>query len=250
MKAEPEACSREKSRKVRSIIREYILKEVEKREYELPDSCELDPENDMQLPQEEEKHFVSVREWRCGKCGKRFKSEEFLDKHLYRKHKDMVSEDRTVCLADLCEIFDCDSVLPNLGGANTLASLRSTCDAKKMKRLQHRCQAMLSKCFPPEQSNDAHFLQGYYDALFCSRFSCDPAKLAPQLLVPTDKDDSDEEVGLSTVLKIIAVVILFIFFLFWCVAYLDLQSNVDLQGAGTLSGFFRKKSRYAKTKDF
>ena len=47
--------------------------------------------------------------WTCGYCGKQFKNEYYLDMHLENAHMDQIQPNRTVCLADYCEIFDvCD----------------------------------------------------------------------------------------------------------------------------------------------
>jgi hypothetical protein len=46
----------------------------------------LDPELDRHLQHEEKKIVNNAVEWKCGYCGKTFKSEDFLDKHLFRRH--------------------------------------------------------------------------------------------------------------------------------------------------------------------
>jgi rubredoxin len=52
---------------------------------------------------------VTQRQWRCGLCGKVFKSEQYIDAHLVRRHTDSLPAAGGTCLAEYCDILRCPS---------------------------------------------------------------------------------------------------------------------------------------------
>lgn len=217
MKAPLESCSRDKSRKVRTILRELVLSQLGS-EFELPDDCPLDPELDSQLPHEELKRSMAGTDWGCGACGKHFRSEEFVDKHMFRKHPELIDQDRTVCLADMCDVFLCDELATRfkrqkfdddendddsgISDDQLVQQIaKSKCDELKMKSLKHRCQALVTRCFPPDMNPEAHRLSNLFSHQLCSHFSCDFKGKRPIDLIGKngkrkvdDKDDSGSRI--------------------------------------------------------
>lgn len=103
------SCDRTRSKEARQALRRILWDSAEARKFELPHDCPLLPDADVLQWQEATKRPVSSSHWRCGLCGKNFRSEFFLDKHLARKHATAGGEEaltsvrvEKVCLADFC----------------------------------------------------------------------------------------------------------------------------------------------------
>eukprot|EP00299_Pterocystis_sp_00344_P017293 c8669_g1_i2.p1 GENE.c8669_g1_i2~~c8669_g1_i2.p1 ORF type:complete len:262 (+),score=66.04 c8669_g1_i2:48-833(+) len=238
MNAPPDLCNREKSRTVRNIVRQLVLNEVDS-EFDLPDDCPLDPEQDMYLEHEEHKHTVLTNDWKCGYCGKHFKSESFLDKHLHRKHADTIDKERTVCLADLCDVFVCDNKYDQRGSD----LLKPSCDQNAMKRMNHKCLALIHRCFPPEMSVESHRLSTLLGNRICSHFSCDYKGLSPMQALQEREEPSYQ----SRFLFVITIVFGFVFGVFACAMllyYREITPSSDLQF------LFGKRHRLSKVKGF
>ena len=116
-------CSRDLSRRVRSIIKEQIVPFLTGDPDLLPTACQLNPVNDAFLYQESNKTEVQKGDWKCSYCNKvkkcplalpdihemfsarnltyskiivhykpqRFKSELYIDRHMHNKHADHLS---------------------------------------------------------------------------------------------------------------------------------------------------------------
>lgn len=104
-----ETCDRTRSKEARQALRRIFWNVAEARNFDLPHDCPLVPAADVLQWQETTKRPISSSHWRCGLCGKNFRSEFFLDKHLARKHAAAGAEEELtgvnvekVCLADFC----------------------------------------------------------------------------------------------------------------------------------------------------
>jgi hypothetical protein len=93
-------CSRDQSRLMRKV-RQELLRQVSTSsglrkisEEMLPASCPLHPAHDLYADQEEHKRESSVREWKCGYCGKIFRFEYYLDRHMTCMHADKLNVSR------------------------------------------------------------------------------------------------------------------------------------------------------------
>jgi hypothetical protein len=189
-----EACDRTRSNEARSGLRSILWEPVTATNALLPENCPLAPAVDVLLWQEKTKKRISSTHWRCGLCGKTFRSEYFLDKHLARKHPTAGPEESSadygvqkVCLADLCGIS-----VPCLPTGNvrippvsavlvrqedfalasgessrhanpeTITSVtpRICTDAVEHMAAKHSCFEMIEKCITPEtHSSEAELVR-------------------------------------------------------------------------------------------
>ncbi|KAJ9505465.1 hypothetical protein QJQ45_024798, partial [Haematococcus lacustris] len=130
-------CDRERSREARDIITkagfarlvadlhtstlvepypsvQYVFPQLGNKVKQLPAGCPLLPSVDVDvlLAHEQHKARKNAKHMKCQYCGKMFKSELFIDRHMQRKHVDQVPEATLqtahICLADLCDVLHCD----------------------------------------------------------------------------------------------------------------------------------------------
>lgn len=128
-------CSRELSRRARAAVESKLLAPFGLVAADLPESCPLHPASDLYLYQESQKTEVRSTLWKCGLCGKHFKSEVrvcllwghgahatrppakrshrappqyYLDRHLERHHDDAYLDGATYCPAALCDVIGCE----------------------------------------------------------------------------------------------------------------------------------------------
>lgn len=132
-------CSRELSRTVKSYINMNMFEVQDFDKYSVPLSCPIHPLADPYYNQEKNWMRVSVREYQCMFCKKKFKSLYYMDRHMDNKHKDMLVEsENTYCLAELCQIFGCkpDDLESHKKGFNNLQVCRRK-DIDNAKKLCH-----------------------------------------------------------------------------------------------------------------
>lgn len=94
------------------LVRSFLVKDVYPRlpfdAALLPDSCQLNPKLDRYRWQEGNKTEVSRGDHKCMLCGKHFRTEFYLDKHMHLAHGSALQGGvGAVCLGDLCPIFGC-----------------------------------------------------------------------------------------------------------------------------------------------
>lgn len=90
-------CDRTRSAEARASLRAVAWS----RGLLLGRECLLSPARDILSASEAAKEALSASLWRCRVCGKQFLTEEFLDRHLARRHPQLrLSGD--LCLARLC----------------------------------------------------------------------------------------------------------------------------------------------------
>jgi len=168
-------CSRSLARRGRALVERDVFQrlhpEFKAMEW-LPRSCPLWPGNDVLLEQEMHKEKLSrgsSHDWHCKICGKKFRSEFFLDRHLDHKHThgghrtDGNDTTNTMhCPAENCALFGgCfggplthrfDSAEEDDAVMRTMQSwLRShACSTADMPKVRQKCRSVLSQCFPRE----------------------------------------------------------------------------------------------------
>uniref|UniRef100_A0A7S3LTN8 C2H2-type domain-containing protein n=1 Tax=Palpitomonas bilix TaxID=652834 RepID=A0A7S3LTN8_9EUKA len=132
----------------------------------VPAECPLHPLKDMFRAQEDVKHELHNGHYRCDVCGKVFRSGYHMDKHLQNRHRSIISESKSVCLADYCYMFGCD--------------VRSSgrCNEKEVERKRLACQNVIHRCVPHSEEDHHHdkFFMSTHDELvrmFCETISCD-----------------------------------------------------------------------------
>ncbi len=82
-----EKCSRKASREVRKLVYSSdIIQFGATHEH-----CRFKAKNDLFYDQEIHKQRITRIDWKCKYCGKHFKSEHYIDKHMWLKHSDSLS---------------------------------------------------------------------------------------------------------------------------------------------------------------
>ena len=87
-------CARMQSRQARKIIATRVVAVAKKHGYELPAGCPLHSNNDCYLEQEAHKRELRKNVWKCEHCGKQFRTEFYIDRHMDNKHADKLNEVR------------------------------------------------------------------------------------------------------------------------------------------------------------
>ncbi|KAK3272027.1 hypothetical protein CYMTET_19651 [Cymbomonas tetramitiformis] len=163
-------CSRDKSRRVRAILDEYLLPYVESQPGEMSSQCPLKPEKDIYKLQESYKKEIRRSQWKCTKCDKVFRSEAYLDKHFENRHdEDLTEITADVCLAEYCDVVHCD----HDHSMHEKVEHVHHCKQAVMDRRHHHCEAIAHKCFPPEGDPDVARLHEFFIRQFCDGHTCD-----------------------------------------------------------------------------
>lgn len=157
-------CDRTRSKEARYALKRLVWTPLQKLGVEFAHDCHLSQRSDILDAQEAQKVRHSDYLWECLLCGKKFKSEHYLDKHLARNHAAYRHEVGTTCFAELCGVvIPCipttrellppvsSALLAGSSGAaagEMHADVKSFCmdDAQKRRRLQS-CTAVLHRCF-------------------------------------------------------------------------------------------------------
>jgi hypothetical protein len=231
---QPESCSRDLSRQVRSFINEEVFPLLQVEPVELPKSCQLHPSLDPYLQQEKNKEFIQKNEWKCSYCNKRFKSEFYTDRHMQIKHSEFLSNNgSSLCLADLCPIFGCSSVPTILYSDkkyNAIHEVRheyhntrkedkkssknnfnlvKSCTSADVEKSKHKCEVMMKKCF--SESVSGIELQKTFQQEICDKLHCEDGVLKGSMI-----DHNQPEVIFNVWIfqLIIAVIVLGVVFFY------------------------------------
>lgn len=195
-------CHMEDSMYVRRVLINHIYPKYEKYKVRMPWKCPFVKTRDMYRIIEDNRvntgHHI-----KCDLCGKSFYNDNFFNLHINRKHNS--SYDRglgSVCLADYCDIFRC-GVHRNVqtNDANT------NCKAKEMRKLQRKCEKLMSKCLPTLMAHDV------YDTIsdvVCAPLTCEKYHIPVGELTVA-------RIFLYTVVSVFSAV----FFLMFCCAFID-----------------------------
>lgn len=168
------ACSRERSRHARAVLDEFFYPVVKAARYKLDAKCPISQVRDMYYEHETHKEPVkySKHYWRSLYSGKVFKSEYYVDKHMERRHGDKIPPEADVCLADHCDLLQCDrhhSYLKNERKKHIW------CDEEFLVEIQGKCRQVLSDCFPEDISpthDRAKKLSVYFNKYYCDQLTC------------------------------------------------------------------------------
>lgn len=178
-------CSRRHSRFVREYFARALLPIYQKYDLPVPDRCPFSPLHDIYHNQENNKSKLDTFKWKCEMCGKFFTSEEYLDKHLERKHNDTLQKHKySVCLANHCRIFRCDVLMKPI-------SVVPKCYEGSIVNLQNRCIHYLDQCIPGGLSYDiknkltAELRENLCSYLTCGKYYEQPGYMSkgPSFLV-------------------------------------------------------------------
>ena len=196
-----EPCDRGLSRQVRSFIQKEVYPKLSIAPNELPSTCQLHPEQDMYADHENHKHEETRMDWKCSYCGKHFKTEFYLDKHMHNMHKDKIVEGAgNMCLASLCPIFGCrDSlsasgaykqhqkyqkratssgkVQPNKLKGEKNFDFDAACTNAEVEKSKYQCEVMIRRCFG---SSDE--LYSYFEEEICEKLHCQDGVLRGSII--------------------------------------------------------------------
>ncbi|CAG9464587.1 unnamed protein product [Pedinophyceae sp. YPF-701] len=167
-----EKCSRQTSGDVRWLLEHYFWPEVGR--YEFPEGCPLNATEDMWKLWDEQKNKVRRTNWRCNLCGKSFRSETYIDKHIANKHPGLLVAGSDACLAELCDVVHCEHVEQATSLSKRFRYRPSIlCNSTVKAERREACEDLARTCFPPQASKEAKRLNAYFQAQFCRAHSCD-----------------------------------------------------------------------------
>jgi len=189
-------CSREDSRHARNVLQQYLFKHLGDSASHLPRDCPLHPALDMFKDQELHKSKKNKDQHKCGYCGKVFKAEPYLDKHMQKKHVDRIPEGATSCLADHCDSLHCEWFKLRHLETSSRAQIRSKraqlgtqCVPFLAALARQSCHELAAKCFPLDTPDRAmrtshhHGLRepfeqhwdaarAFFETYFCEAVTC------------------------------------------------------------------------------
>lgn len=168
-------CDKHAAREARQVVEKVVTKIAGSFGAELASTCPLHPSNDHVLPHEQQKKPVTQWQWRCGVCGKLFKAEHYLDRHLDRKHADLLNATAaSTCLGEYCDILQCPSWVD--GVRRQERERPRPCKAGELEARKHLCQHLMHDCFlaAPHggHSADLHPIFEAMEQHFCAPISC------------------------------------------------------------------------------
>ncbi len=166
-------CDRLLAREARKNIRDLFLKPARKAGLEPSRECPFAPENDKLLPHEDSKAASrkTARMWRCTVCQKHFRTEAFLDKHLQRKHAEMMHSHRHAeCLADHCETARCPSWQATERARHKAAI--EPCRPRELEARRRACSSLVLQCFGAHGRKSKDLVSAL-NASLCEPIACD-----------------------------------------------------------------------------
>ena len=150
----------------------------------LPTTCQINPRLDLYRAQEINKQEVTRGDWKCLYCGKRFRSEFYMDRHMHTMHSDKLDKTATTCLADLCPIFGCEqsgrlASSSSIGLSSSAAQrplstkkefqTNNKCTQADVEKSMYRCEVMAKRCFGLLDSK----LQSHFFNSICGKLHCE-----------------------------------------------------------------------------
>lgn len=167
-------CARRASREARKRLESHVLSPIERWKLDVasPHACAWHPQRDYLADHEMVKSRVHSQEWHCKLCGKRFRSEHFLDLHLDRRHSHELPQPSdtpdAVCLADFCDILRCPSWVEVAHRTDPMA-----CSHAELRERRAHCRETLRGCLPADSSNASALLYERLDQDLCKPLSCE-----------------------------------------------------------------------------
>jgi hypothetical protein len=105
-----------------------------------------------QLPAHTTRASLACLSPQCGVCSKAFLTEEALDKHLGARHGALARPGADVCLADFCDVLQCDVYEASTRGvvsqAHPLPVAARPCGSRELELAKHKCDSVLRLCLP------------------------------------------------------------------------------------------------------
>jgi hypothetical protein len=192
-----ETWSRSRSRLARAALARLLEPALRSARAQLAPACPWRGERDVFAEQERAKVRVHERHWKCALDNKAFYSEETLDAHFGRRHPTRVLPGADVCLADFCDVLQCDALVASHAAAASFAGAghaappaappSKRCSPPALAQAQHRCFELLDVCLPilPGAAAGASLRQSRAHSLVaarhCERLTCEQL---PQLFPP------------------------------------------------------------------
>mmetsp|Transcript_3139 Transcript_3139/g.4857 ORF Transcript_3139/g.4857 Transcript_3139/m.4857 type:complete len:289 (-) Transcript_3139:92-958(-) len=221
-----DSCSRILSRRVRKFIEQDVFTQLSIDPTQLPEDCQLNPVHDMYLDQERHKSRSSTGNYKCHYCGKEFKNEFYMDRHMDNKHPDKILSNTTICLGDLCPIFGCSDQntkyrtyhsrrersmgehVPEEGFAGMV-----TCSDAEVEKYRYKCEVLSRRCFSGllSSSHSSETVADYFNDKICRALHCEKGVMRGLLV---EEEDDEAGVLITVVRWMLGVVILVIALLY------------------------------------
>ena len=166
-------CDRARAREARHIINSHVRPLIRYLQADMLSECPFHADHDFLLPHEEEKQVVAQWQWRCGICGKVFRTEHHLDRHFDRRHSETLQMMGNTCLGDFCDILRCPSWLEAMRMQRPEHGVAHDCNPAELQARRHQCQHIMHDCFAA--SGGAEVLNPVFETMderFCSLLTC------------------------------------------------------------------------------
>jgi len=221
-------CDRAVSRHARQILQQYVFKHMhgKQRVDQLPASCPLAPLNDILLEHEQHKARKNKAQHRCTYCQKVFKNEFYLDQHLQRKHVDTIPHTATSCLAEVCDVLQCDwfslhhqlqtSRMSKKKREEKARAAGAHCMPQAATRTRQLCEEVGNKCFPVQAHTGSQrdlkdpgdhkwdSIHEYWMHYFCAASTCNIDQKNELMLAVVDASTSySRTIGIAVLLIVV-----------------------------------------------
>ena len=164
-------CDRYMSRKLTEHFNNMIYPKLSFDATELPTKCPLNPNYNIFVNQELSKVQENRARWKCEYCGKKFKNEFYLDRHINLKHNDTLNlKDHSGCVSDLCPIFGCSHEDFNSISSSSGSGMQAC--ITEAERMKFRCEKMIRDCFNNIPGDNGHLVADFR-SLICDSLRCD-----------------------------------------------------------------------------
>ena len=180
-----ETCSRGLSRIASELVEKHIVPVLRYYNEEFLESC---PYTSVCYEHKEKtKREIRSDRFRCGLCGKLFKSERHLDQHLDYRHS--TRNHSKYCIADACSHLRCHEMRTTPNSLTSeervrLARARSErCDESAMQSRREICEDIASSCFRSDTLR-VEFMEEYCLSLTCTDTNVALPSLKRKLEIP------------------------------------------------------------------
>lgn len=174
------SCSRSMSRAARTYVQRNVLEVGAVDALALPLDCPFHPLADPFREQESKFARLTVGQYQCLLCNKRFKSVMYMDRHMDRMHADKLLFQDSFCLADLCPVFGCDA--PDVGAHKRGFNNLKMCRDSEVQDTRRACRAVMESCYPPSAPTAAW--RDFFSKNLCDRINCQHGIIRVRSLLP------------------------------------------------------------------